>query len=202
MRSDPLCALVVGIVLMLLVVLSRRRCRSGKSIPAATKPPRATRDPKPFAGFTRKPDCLLCEQEAGRQPAASVPPAPPPRLIFTRGRHRHVETTGHFCPQATCSYHGRVGWGNSRANGHPNGRRWRQLVCLGCTRHVLEPHGTPFHGKQVDPDKLVQPGRKKFSFYIRPIRGSIAQPFEPSRTTNPGAEYAWSQATCSAALGG
>jgi hypothetical protein len=48
-----------------------------------------------------------------------------------------------------------AGWGNIRANGHPNGRRWRQLVCLGCKRHFLETHGTPFHGKQVDPDKLV-----------------------------------------------
>jgi hypothetical protein len=52
MRCDPLCALVVGVVLLLLVVWSRRRYRSGKSLPAATKPPRATRDPKPFAGLT------------------------------------------------------------------------------------------------------------------------------------------------------
>jgi IS1 family transposase len=48
-----------------------------------------------------------------------------------------------------------VGWGNIRANGHPNGRRWRQLVCLGCKRHFLETHGTPLHGKQVELDKLV-----------------------------------------------
>ena len=44
---------------------------------------------------------------------------------------------------------------NIRANGHPNGRRWRQLVCLGCHGYFLETHGTPFHAKQVDPDKLV-----------------------------------------------
>jgi IS1 family transposase/transposase-like protein len=155
MRSDPIFALVVGVVLVLLVVLSRRRCRSGKSIPAATKPPRATREPKPFAGFTRKPGCEACAQEAGLQPSASAPNAPPPRMTFTRGRRRQVDTTGHFCPQATCSYHGRVGWGNIRANGHPAGRRWRQLVCLGCHGYFLETHGTPFHGKQVDPDKLV-----------------------------------------------
>ena len=49
---------------------------------------------------------------------------------------------------------------------------------------------------------LVQPGRKKFSFYPGPIRGRIVQPFESSRTVNPGADYAWSQATSSAALGG
>jgi IS1 family transposase len=28
-------------------------------------------------------------------------------------------------------------------------------VCLGGQRHVLETHGTPLHGKQVEPDKLV-----------------------------------------------
>jgi IS1 family transposase len=28
-------------------------------------------------------------------------------------------------------------------------------VCLGCRRYFLETVGTPFHGKQVDPDKLV-----------------------------------------------
>jgi IS1 family transposase len=48
-----------------------------------------------------------------------------------------------------------VGWGNIRANGHPNGRRWRQLVCLGCRGYFLETVGTPLHGKQVDPDQRV-----------------------------------------------
>jgi len=76
-------------------------------------------------------------------------------MILTRGRRRQVDTTSHFCPHAACSYHGRVGFGNIRANGHPTGRRWRQLVCLGCHGYFLETHGTPFHGKQVDPDKLV-----------------------------------------------
>jgi transposase-like protein len=155
MRSDPICALVVGVVLMLLVVLSCRLFRGGKSTPITTKPPRAKRDPKPFVGFLRKPDCLACEQEAGGQPSASTPHAPPPRMIVTRGRHRYVDTAEHFCPHTTCAYHGRVGWGSIRANGHPNGRRWRQLVCLSCQRHFLETQGTPFHGKQVEPDKLV-----------------------------------------------
>jgi hypothetical protein len=75
MQSDPIGALVVGVVLLLLVVLSRRLCRSGKATPAATKPPRATRKPKPFAGFTRKPAPPVCEQEAGVQPSAAVPHA-------------------------------------------------------------------------------------------------------------------------------
>ena len=46
MRSDPIFALIVGVVLILLVVLSRWLCHSGKSTPAATKPPRATHEPK------------------------------------------------------------------------------------------------------------------------------------------------------------
>ena len=76
-------------------------------------------------------------------------------MRFPRGRRRHVETTDPFCPPTPGAYHGRVGWGNLRANGHPNGRRWRQLGCLGGTRHCLETHGTPFHAKQGEPDTRV-----------------------------------------------
>ena len=141
MPSDLAFSLVVAVILMLLVALSRWLWRGGKAVPAAVKPPRATREPKPFAGFTRKPDCPVCEQEAGVQPSASAPHAPPPRMTLTRGRRRHVDTTGHFCPYTACSYHGRVGWGNLRANGHPGGRRWRQLLCLSCKQHFLETHG-------------------------------------------------------------
>ena len=155
MQSDPIFAFVVGVALILLVVLSCRCCRGAKATPVVATPSRGKRDPKPFAGFTHKPECPACKQEAQMQPSASVPHAPPPHMIFTRGRRRHVDTIGHFCPHAACSYHGRLGLGNIRANGHPNGRRWRQLVCLGCKRHFLETHGTLFHGKQVDPDKLV-----------------------------------------------
>ena len=100
-------------------------------------------------------DGLLGEQDAASPPTAFTPNAPPPRLLFTRGRRRHIETPRPFCPQATCSSHGRVGWGHSRANGHPSGRRWRQLVCLSCQRHCLATHGPPFHAKQVAPDTLV-----------------------------------------------
>jgi hypothetical protein len=153
-QSDLAFCLVTGILLMLLVVLSRWLCRGGKIAPAATKTPSAKRDPKPFAGLTQKPDCPACEQEAGFHLSAA-PSVPPPCMIFTRGRHRHVETTGHCCPQTSCAYHGRVGLGNIRANGHPNGRRWRQLVCLGCHGYCLETVGMPLPGKQMEPDTLV-----------------------------------------------
>jgi IS1 family transposase len=153
MRSDLAFSLIVGVVLILLVVLTRWLWRGGKAAPAATDMPRARRDAKPFAGLTRKPECELCEQQGRSYPRA--PGAPPPRMLLIGGRRRQVDTTGHFCPHAACAYHGRVGWGNIRANGHPNGRRWRQLVCLGCRSYFLETLGTPFHGKQVEPDKLV-----------------------------------------------
>jgi IS1 family transposase/transposase-like protein len=153
MRSDLVVYLVAGVFLLLLVLLPYWLWRRRQSTPATPKPTRTKREPKPFAGFTRKPECDLCGRES--TPHSPVPGAPPPRMTFTQGRRRHVETTGHFCPYAACAYHGRVDWGNIRANGHPGGRRWRQLVCLNCHRHFLETHGTPLHGKQVELDKLV-----------------------------------------------
>jgi hypothetical protein len=142
-----------GVVLILLALLFYRVWQGGRSAPAGLKLPRRKPEPKLFGGLTRKPDCEACAQQIQSQP--HVLGAPPPRMILTRGRRRQVDTTSHFCPQATCSEHGRVGFGNIRANGHPNGRRWRQLVCLGGHGYVLETHGTPLHGKQVDPDTLV-----------------------------------------------
>jgi IS1 family transposase/transposase-like protein len=152
MQSDLVVYLVAGVFLILLVLLSRWLWHRGQTTVAPPKPSRPLGEPKPFAGLTHKPECELCEQGVASSP--QMPSAPPPRMLFTQGR-RQVNTTGHFCPYATCSYHGRVGFGNIRANGHPNGRRWRQLLCLGCRSYFLETLGTPFHGKQVEPDKLV-----------------------------------------------
>jgi IS1 family transposase len=49
-----------------------------------------------------------------------------------------------------------VGWGNLRANGHPNGRPWRQLLCVVCRRYFLETLGTVFHGKRASGDLIVR----------------------------------------------
>jgi hypothetical protein len=49
-----------------------------------------------------------------------------------------------------------VGLGNLRANGHPNGGPWRQFHCTACAGYFLETHGTIFHGKRVDPQKVVR----------------------------------------------
>ena len=153
MRSDLAFYLVTGVFLILLVLLTHWRWSRSTPAPAPRQSTRRKREPKPFAGYTRKPVCELCEQEVESHPQRLG--APPPRLTFTRGRRRQVDTTGHFCPHTACAYHGRVDFGNLRANGHPNGRRWRQLVCLGCRGYFLETVGTPFHAKQVAPDTLV-----------------------------------------------
>src|SRR5215831_7826045 len=92
--------------------------------------PKRTREPPPFAGLTTKPPCDACAHATDSRPQA--PSAPPPRIVSTRGRRRQVDTSMHFCPNPDCRYRGWVGWGNLRANGHPSGGPWRQLLCIVC----------------------------------------------------------------------
>src|SRR5262249_15923892 len=79
-----------------------------------------------------------------------------PRRVPTRGRRRQVHTSIHFCPNPDCAYRGWVGWGNRRANGHPHGGPWRQLLCVVCRRYFLETLGTLFHGKRTSVDLIVR----------------------------------------------
>jgi hypothetical protein len=76
-------------------------------------------------------------------------------MIFTRGRRRTVDTQSHFCPDLDCSYHGWLGRGNIRSNGHPGGQPWRQLQCVSCRGFFYETHGTIFHGKHSSPELIV-----------------------------------------------
>jgi hypothetical protein len=115
--------------------------------------PKRDRKPKPFAGLTIKPHCDVCAHVSAPRPHATS--APPPRIIMTRGRHRQVDTSTHFCPNPDCAYRGWVGWGNLRANGHPSGGPWRQLLCIVCRGYFLETLGTIFHGKRVAPELIV-----------------------------------------------
>ena len=92
--------------------------------------PKRQRAPTPFAGLTTKPHCDACAHATDSRPPA--PSAPPPRIVPTRGRRRQVDTSTHFCPNPDCAYRGWVGWGNLRANGHPNGGPWRQLYGTRC----------------------------------------------------------------------
>src|SRR5207253_11096164 len=108
----------------------------------APPPPRPKRHraPKHFAGLTTKPPCDACEHATDPHPQA--PSAPPPRIALTRGRRRHVDTSMHFCPNPDCASRGWVGWDNLRANGHPSGGPWRQLLCVVCRCYFLETLGT------------------------------------------------------------
>jgi hypothetical protein len=119
----------------------------------ATPIPKDSREPKPFAGLTHKPQCPACEQPPA--PGSSPPRVPPPRLPSSQGRPRQVDTSAQFCPQPGCVYYGWVGRGNLRANGYPSGGRWRQFQCLSCKQYFLETSGTPLHGKRMAPEMLV-----------------------------------------------
>jgi IS1 family transposase len=113
-----------------------------------------SKEPKPFPGLIHKPLCDACEQNLAARPKA--PNSPPPVLIFSRGRRRTIDTLSHFCPAPDCSYHGWLGRGNLRANGHPGGQPWRQLQCVSCHGYFYETHGTIFHGKRSSPDLIVR----------------------------------------------
>jgi transposase-like protein/IS1 family transposase len=120
--------------------------------PEPRKPRRTCfKTPPPFAGLTQKPPCALCEHEAFH-PTPPLRPAPMPP---THRRPRQVDTSRHFCPQATCDYRGWLGLGNLRANGHPSGAPWRQFHCTACDSYFPEHHGTLFHGKRVSVDLIV-----------------------------------------------
>src|SRR6266540_1525009 len=116
--------------------------------------PKRQREPTPCAGLTTKPHCDA--REHGSAPRPQTPSAPPPRMVPTRGRRRQVDTSHHFCPNPDCTYRGWVGWGNLRANGHPNGGPWRQLLCVVCRRYFLETLGTLFHGKRMPVELIVR----------------------------------------------
>src|SRR5262245_12389938 len=126
--------------------------------PTALEPlpplPKRTREPKPFVGFIHKPQCDACEHHGDLRP--QPPSSPPPRIVMTRGRRRQVDTSTHFCPNLACAYRGWVGWGNLRANGHPNGGPWRQLLCVACRGYFFETLGTIFHGKCASVDLIVR----------------------------------------------
>jgi IS1 family transposase len=146
---------LVWLCLMLQWAWPSDRVTAQPTPPSSTPPRRKRRcEPKPFAGLTRKPHCDACEPADAPRPHA--PSTPPPRIVMTRGRRRAVDTATHFCPNPDCRYRGWAGWGNIRANGHPNGGPWRQLLCIVCRGYFLETLGTIFHGKRVAPELIVR----------------------------------------------
>ena len=151
----PLTLIALVWLFLMLHWLWRSAYASARLTAAQPIPPsrKRSKGPKPFQGLTRKPHCDACEQDGHlrREP----PCAPPPQLIFIRGRRRQVDTSHHFCPDPDCRYGGWTGLGNISANDYPSGGSWRQLHCSRCGGYFLETHDTPFHGKRVSPDKLV-----------------------------------------------
>jgi hypothetical protein len=75
MQSDLALYLVTGIFLILLALLICWRWHHSKTTPATSKPPQRKREPKPFAGYTHKPECELCDSEVESHPP--LPSAPP-----------------------------------------------------------------------------------------------------------------------------
>ena len=147
---------LVWLFVMLHVVWPSDCGTGGHTLATPIPPPRQrSRAAKPFAGLTHKPPCAACEQ-ALPAPTVTSPAAPPPRITATRGRTRQVDTSTHFCPNPACAYRGWVGWSNLRANGHPNGGPWRQLLCVACHRYFLETLGTLFHGKRTSAELMVR----------------------------------------------
>ena len=128
-------------------------CPSPADRPTQAPRPTRSKEPKPFAGLTQRPQCALCEHEAAHPHLP--PPAPPEPMPATNRRPRTVDTSQHFCPHGGCRYRGWLGRGNLRANGHPNGGHWRQCQCTACEGYFPEHHGTIFHGKQVAVELIV-----------------------------------------------
>jgi IS1 family transposase len=114
-----------------------------------------SKEPKPFTGLLHQPLCEACKQGIDPRPEAALGSSPP-IMTFSRGRRRTVDTHAHFCPDPDCSYHGWLGRGNIRSNGHPGGQPWRQLQCVACHGYFSETHGTIFHGKCSSVELIVR----------------------------------------------
>jgi IS1 family transposase len=151
--------LAIIILLWLCIMLPHLWPSSSSGAPKTPTPlikPKRRRasEPKPFAGLTQKPHCILCEQQTPDSTPVA-PPRPDP-LPPTNRRPRTVDTSMHFCPHHDCDYRGWLGLGNLRANGHPGGGPWRQFHCTACDGFFPEHHGTIFHGKQAQVDLIVR----------------------------------------------
>ena len=73
-----------------------------------------------------------------------------------RGRRQVVKPTWQYCDDPDCRYYGWPGSGNLRANGYPNGGRWRQWHCLACRQFFIETRGTPLDRRSVAPNVVHQ----------------------------------------------
>src|SRR5919109_4304865 len=148
--------LALCVLVWLFVMLHVTGAKPGLPAPPVPAQPKRNRssEPQPFAGLTHKPHCVLCEQETGE--SVPAPPVRPDPMPPTNRRPRTVDTSRHFCPHTECDYRGWLGLGNLRANGHPSGGPWRQFHCTSCNGFFPEHHGTLFHGKQAEVERIVR----------------------------------------------
>ena len=86
--------------------------------------------------------------------ASSAPPRPDPHAANdpTPPDGGYLYT---FVPTPIVTIAAGSGWSNLRANGHPNGSPWRQLHCTACEGYFPEHHGTLFHGKHAEVERIV-----------------------------------------------
>lgn len=155
MFDHLLLTIVIGIVFIGQLkacwpLLSRGQRKRGKKSKTVQKQ-------SPTSAPTKRPPCPACAvtQEAQEKEVATI--AEPPSMIEqTEGRPRSVDTSSHFCPEKRCEYHGWLGRGNIRANGHPNGGRWRQLQCIVCGKYFIETTNTIFYGKKATAETIWQ----------------------------------------------
>src|SRR5262245_2072775 len=160
MASNLLCYQLLLTALVLICLMRHvwwpDHPRLTPQMPLKSEKPRRKRskEPKPFTGFLHQPLCDACAQGLEAPPQALG--VPPPMLIFSRGRRRTVNTSQHFCPEHDCAYHGWLGRGNIRANGHPGGQPWRQLQGVSCQGYFSATHGTIFAGKRSSVELIVR----------------------------------------------
>jgi hypothetical protein len=153
--------LVLCALIWVFIILHLTRPKRPVTAPAAIALPEPltptqprSPEPTPFKGLTHKPHCALCARDMASPPAP--PPVPPDPMPLTHRRPREIDTSQHCCPYAGCDYRGWLGLGNLRANGHPNGGPWRQFHCTSCQGYFLETHGTIFHGKHAEVERIVR----------------------------------------------
>jgi IS1 family transposase/transposase-like protein len=114
----------------------------------------ALAESRSLPGLARRPVCAECEADAEQKEEA---PSPPPRWPGSkRGRRQAVTPTWQYCDDPECEYYGWPGLGNLRANGFPNGGRWRQWHCQACRQFFIETRGTPLYRRPVAPKLIHQ----------------------------------------------
>ncbi len=162
MFNHLLLTIVIGIMFIgqlnaLVPFLGRGWLKRKKTTRPVPKQKQVNKKQKQVATPTKRPPCPACQAEQETQEDEKSPPSePPPNIKQSKGRPRSVDTSSHFCPREECVYNGWVGLGNIRANGYPNGGRWRQLQCTACGGYFMETTHTIFYGKKTAAETIWQ----------------------------------------------